>query len=161
MVRKVLILYYSQFGNTAKLASPIHHQTGADILRLQLPKDYFPEDMEKTDQIFKADNQLGKLPPITTELPDLSYYDTIMVGGPVWDGKVSSPILKLLAVLNLKGYQGKIVSFSTGWSDTGDYQSDFVAHAGKLDVAQNSYNVLTHATPKYSPNSLASWLRKL
>lgn len=161
MVRKVLILYYSQFGNTAKLASAIHHQTGADILRLQLPEDYFPEDMEKTDQIFKADNQSGKLPPITTKLPDLSYYDTIMVGGPVWDGKVSSPILKLLSVLNLKGYQGKVVSFSTGWSDTGDYQTDFLAHSGKLNVTQHSYNVLTHAAPKYSPTTLASWLRKL
>lgn len=36
MVRNVLILYYSQFGNTAKLASAIHRQTGADILRLQV-----------------------------------------------------------------------------------------------------------------------------
>lgn len=53
MVRKVLILYYSQFGNTAKLASAIHHQTGADILRLQLPKDYFPEDMEKLTKFLR------------------------------------------------------------------------------------------------------------
>lgn len=46
MVRNVLILYYSQFGNTAKLASAIHRQTGADILRLQVPEGYFPDDRE-------------------------------------------------------------------------------------------------------------------
>ena len=130
MVRNVLILYYSQFGNTAKLASAIHRQTGADILRLQVPEGYFPDDMEETDQIFKADNQNGRLPQIITELPALDYYDTILVGGPVWDGKVASPIISLLRMM--KDYQGKVVPFSTGWSDTGNYQADFVAHAGKV-----------------------------
>ena len=158
MVRNVLILYYSQFGNTAKLASAIHRQTGADILRLQVPEGYFPDDMEETDQIFKADNQNGRLPQIITELPTLDYYDTILVGGPVWDGKVASPIISLLRMM--KDYQGKVVPFSTGWSDTGNYQADFVAQAGKLKIT-DGYHVLTHATPKYSPSSLASWLRKL
>lgn len=158
MVRNVLILYYSQFGNTAKLASAIHRQTGADILRLQVPRGYFPDDMEETDQIFKADNQNGRLPQIITELPALDYYDTILVGGPVWDGKVASPIISLLRMM--KDYQGKVVPFSTGWSDTGNYQADFVAQAGKLKIT-DGYHVLTHATTKYSPSSLASWLRKL
>ena len=158
MVRNILILHYSQFGNTAKLASAIHRQTGADILRLQVPRGYFPDDMEATDQIFKSDNQNGRLPQIITELPALDYYDTILVGGPVWDGKVASPIISLLRMM--KDYQGKVVPFSTGWSDTGNYQADFVAQAGKLKIT-DGYHVLTHATPKYSPSSLASWLRKL
>ena len=158
MVRNILILYYSQFGNTAKLASAIHRQTGADILRLQVPRGYFPDDMEATDQIFKSDNQNGRLPQIITELPALDYYDTILVGGPVWDGKVASPIISLLRMM--KDYQGKVLPFSTGWSDTGNYQADFVAQAGKLKIT-DGYHVLTHATPKYSPSSLASWLRKL
>lgn len=79
MVRNVLILYYSQFGNTAKLASAIHRQTGADILRLQVSQEYFPDDMEEIDRIFKSDNQNGRLPQIITELPELHYYDTILV----------------------------------------------------------------------------------
>ncbi|MBB1062711.1 flavodoxin family protein [Limosilactobacillus fastidiosus] len=158
MSRKVLILYYSQFGNTAKLASAIHRRTGADILRLQVPEGYFPENMEETDQVFKRDNKAGKLPPITTKLPDLHYYDTILIGGPVWDGKVSSPILKLLQMI--PHYQGKVVPFSTGWSDSRKYQNDFIMHAGKLNVT-SGYHVLTHGSPQYSPTSLTSWLRKL
>ena len=109
MVRNVLILYYSQFGNTAKLASAIHRQTGADILRLQVSQGYFPDDMEEIDRIFKSDNQNGRLPQIITELPELHYYDTILVGGPVWDGKVSSPIVGLLRMI--RDYQGKVVPF--------------------------------------------------
>lgn len=158
MARKVLILYYSQFGTTAKLASMIHRQTGADILRLHVPQGYFPDDMEATDQIFKTDLKRGQLPQLITHLPSLQYYDTLLVGGPVWDGKVASPILQLL--IQLKGYQGKVAPFSTGWSDTGNYQADFVAHSGKLNVTEG-YHILSHATPKYSSTSLASWLRKL
>ena len=58
MVRNVLILYYSQFGNTAKLASAIHRQTGADILRLQVSQGYFP------------DEEKSKVPPSTIIPPN-------------------------------------------------------------------------------------------
>lgn len=160
MARNVLILYYSQFGNTAKLASTIHRQTGADILRLQVPANYYPNDMDGTNEVFQADQRAGKLPPLVTKLPDLNYYDTILIGGPVWDGQVSSPVLSLLRQLTSANYEGKLAPFSSGWSDTGDYQTDFIAHAGKLDVA-GGYHVLTHARPKFSQSSLASWLRKL
>lgn len=158
MSRQVLILYYSQFDNTAKLASSIHRQTGADILRLRVPQGYFPDNMEETDKVFKRDQKTGQLPALTTKLPQLQYYDTILIGGPVWDGKVASPILRLLQMM--VNYQGKVVPFSTGWSDTGNYQQDFIAHAGKLTVA-SGYHVLTHGKPEYSLTSLASWLRKL
>ena len=35
MAKQALILYYSQFDTTAKLASQIHRLTGADILRIK------------------------------------------------------------------------------------------------------------------------------
>ena len=59
MVRNVLILYYSQFGNTAKLASAIHRQTGADILRLQVSQGYFPDDMEEIDSLNLITRMVG------------------------------------------------------------------------------------------------------
>ena len=45
MAKQALILYYSQFGNTARLASKIHEATGADIVRIKVPDDTFPLDM--------------------------------------------------------------------------------------------------------------------
>lgn len=158
MARKVLIMYYSQFDTTAKLASTIHRQTGADILRLRVPDNYYPADMEATGKVFETDTRLGQFPPLTNELPPLNHYDTILVGGPVWNGKVSAPVLSLLQ--KMQAFNGKVAPFSTGWSDTGDYQADFKAHAGKLNILPG-YHVLTHAAPKFSPGSLSSWLRKL
>ncbi len=158
MAKQALILYYSQFNTTAKVASQIHQLTGADILRIRVADKTFPNDMTATDKIYQKQRASGQLPNLTTKLPDLSYYDVLLVGGPVWDRQISSPIMKLL--VQLQGYQGLVAPFSTGWSDTGNYQQDFIAHAGKLTIGPG-YHVLTHANPHFSPATLASWLRKL
>lgn len=158
MAKQALILYYSQFGTTAKLASQIYKLTDADILRIQLADKAFPDDMAATDKVYKEQRTSGQLPKIVTKLPKLDYYDAILVGGPVWDGQISSPIMQLLK--QLQGYSGVVAPFSTGWSDTGNYQQDFVAHAGKLQVAPG-YHVLSHATPHFTVPTLAAWLRKL
>lgn len=158
MAQQALILYYSQFGNTAKLASHIHQLTGADILRVRVADGTFPDDMEATDDRYQEQRQTNRLPQLVTKLPRFSYYDDILVGGPVWDGQLSSPVMALLN--QLKGYSGKVAPFSTGWSDTGKYQQDFITHAKTLDVLPG-YHVLTHGKPTYSPASLMSWLRKI
>ncbi|KRL27090.1 flavodoxin [Limosilactobacillus frumenti DSM 13145] len=158
MAQNVLILYYSQFNNTAKLATKIQQATGADILRIKVAENTFPDDMTATDDLYKKQRSSNQLPTLTTKLPPLSGYDVILIGGPVWDGQISSPIMALLN--QIQGYQGQIAPFSSGWSDTGNYQQDFIAHAGKLRVAAG-YHVLTHATPKFALNTLSSWLRKL
>lgn len=158
MAKHALILYYSQFETTAKLASRLHQLTDADILRIKVASDVFPDDMTATDKVYQRQRTQGNLPSLAIKLPKLDYYDMILVGGPVWDGQVSSPIMQLLR--QLQGYQGIIAPFSTGWSDTGNYQQDFVAHAGQLHVVEG-YHVLTHANPRFSLPSVMAWLRKL
>ena len=93
MAKQALILYYSQFGNTARLASKIHEATGADIVRIKVPDDTFPLDMEETGKIYQQQLKTHDFPKLVTTLPDLSYYDLILVGGPVWNEEVASPII--------------------------------------------------------------------
>lgn len=87
MAKQALILYYSQFGDTARIASKIHEATGADIVRIKVPDDTFPLDMEETGRIYQQQLKTHDFPKLVTTLPDLSYYDLILVGGPVWNGK--------------------------------------------------------------------------
>ena len=63
MAQEALILYYSQFGSTARLAGQIRQLTGADILRVQTALD-FPADMEDTDRVYKRQRQRGQLPKL-------------------------------------------------------------------------------------------------
>ncbi|WP_433596611.1 flavodoxin family protein [Limosilactobacillus reuteri] len=158
MAKQALILYYSQFGNTSRLASKIHEVTGADIVRIKVPDDTFPLDMEETGRIYQQQLKTHAFPKLVTTLPDLSYYDLILVGGPVWNGGVASPIIDLLQ--QIQRFTGKIAPFSTGWSDTGNYQEDFINYAGKLNVAPG-YHILIHGSPDFNEKSLFSWLRKL
>ena len=158
MAKQALILYYSQFGDTAKLASKIHEATGADIVRIKVPDDTFPLDMEETGRIYQQQLKTHAFPKLVTTLPDLSYYDLILVGGPVWNGGVVSPIIDLLQ--QIQKFTGKIAPFSTCWSNTGDYQEDFINYAGKLNVTPG-YHILTHGSTAFNEKSLFSWLRKL
>ena len=147
MAKQALILYYSQFGDTARLASKIHEATGADIVRIKVPDDTFPLDMEETGRIYQQQLKTHAFPKLVTTLPDLSYYDLI-----------ASPIIDLLQ--QIQKFTGKIAPFSTGWSNTGDYQEDFINYAGKLNVTPG-YHILTHGSPAFNEKSLFSWLRKL
>ena len=60
MAQEALILYYSQFGSTARLAGQIRQLTGADILRVQTALD-FTADMQDTDRVYKRQRQRGDL----------------------------------------------------------------------------------------------------
>ncbi|WP_225436808.1 hypothetical protein [Limosilactobacillus reuteri] len=65
-----------------------------------------------------------------------------------------------LIVSMLQKFTGKLAPFSTGWSDTGDYQENFINYAGNLNVT-SGYHILTHGSPAFNEKSLFSWLRKL
>lgn len=158
MAKQALIMYYSQFDITAKLASKIHDVTGADIVRINVAADLFPDDMDQTNRVYQDQLKQHQFPKLVTDIPDLNYYDLLLIGGPVWDGNVSTPVIILLQ--EIQDYQGEIAPFSTGWSDTGDYQVHFEKWAGQLMV-KPGYHVLTHATPQFELKTLESWLRKL
>ncbi|MDO4903011.1 MAG: flavodoxin [Limosilactobacillus sp.] len=154
MATNALIIYYSQYGDTAKLASQIHKVTGCDILRIDVAPDVFSDDVFETEDIYKDQLASHTFPELITELPDLGFYDVILVGGPVWDGDVASPVIALLN--RLQGYKGLVVPFSTASTDSRDYDQNFRDRAGSLHVGPGF-----HIVRNYSDAKLASWLRKL
>ena len=107
-----MILYYSQFGNTAKLAGQIHEATSADIVRVKVAANVFPLDMQETGRIYQQQRKNHDLPKLVTDVPNLAYYDLLLIGGPVWNEKVASPILSLLQ--QLQSFNGEVAPFSTG-----------------------------------------------
>ena len=80
-----LIVYFSwsSSGNTEKMATYIHEQTGADVLEL-IPANPYPTDYNETGDVAKAERDENARPEIAN-LPDsISEYDTILVGYPIW-----------------------------------------------------------------------------
>lgn len=158
MVKQALIVYYSQFNNTTKLAKLIQDATKAPALRLHVADSVYPNNMEATGRIYQKQLTQHQLPTLTNSLPKLNQYDVILVGGPVWNGNVAAPVIEFLRTI--QGYQGLIAPFSTAWSDSDHYQANFVNWAGPLQVA-DGFHITTHGSHQFKANNLAAWLRKL
>ena len=80
---KTLIIYYSYRGNTKKIAEMISKRTGADTLRIETVVPYEGSYKKVVDQGQEEVNA-GYCPEIKPLSTDLSQYDTIILGTPVW-----------------------------------------------------------------------------
>jgi flavodoxin len=79
---KTAVIVYSLTGNTLNMAEKIRQKTGGDILRIETVEIY-PSGEQLIPYAKKQRDELGK-PTLKTPLPDLSGYDTIFLGSPVW-----------------------------------------------------------------------------
>ena len=74
-----------EVGNTKIVADYISEITGADQYEIVTHKYDGMAYMPLID-LAKKEAEAGELPPYEGEAPDLSKYDTVFIGGPVWWG---------------------------------------------------------------------------
>ena len=105
-----LVLYYSENGTTKTVAEEIQKQLGADIEAVEAVEPY-TGDFQATVQRGNKERQNGEWPAIKPLKSDLSKYDVIFLGYPIWYGTYANPIVTLL---NGQDFAGKtIVPFCT------------------------------------------------
>lgn len=80
---KSLIVYHSETGNTKRVAEYIHEKTDSDIIALKPKKAYSKLGMYTSGMKRALMEQEDEID--ITDI-DLSAYDTIIVGTPVWAG---------------------------------------------------------------------------
>lgn len=107
---KTLVLYYSLTGNTKAVADEIANRLGADIEAIEAVNPYDTSFMATIERC-KADREAGVFTEIKPVKADLSQYDVIFIGYPVWFGTYAPPIESLLSQVDLNGK--KIVPFCT------------------------------------------------
>ena len=118
---KILVVYFSRTGeqytvgvidegNTAIVAKMIAEKTGADLFEILPETDYPYTYAELTDVAKKEQNEKAR-PAIKDELPDLSQYDTIFIGAPVWWGDWPMIMYTFFESADLTGKN--LVPFST------------------------------------------------
>lgn len=72
-------------GNTAIVAKEIAKQTGADLFEILPQEDTYPTTYDELTEVAKQEQSEGARPAYQEEgMPDLSQYDTIYIGAPVW-----------------------------------------------------------------------------
>jgi len=107
---KMLVLYYSQTGNTKVVADEIVARLGADAEEI-LPVVPYDGSYQETIQRSAREREEGLIPDIQPLKSDLSQYDIIFLGYPIWFGTYAPPVISLLDQVNLNGK--KVVPFCT------------------------------------------------
>ena len=107
---KVLVLYYSQTGNTKAVAEEIAGRLGADMEAIEAAVPYDGTYQETISRCLQ-EREAGTVPACKPVAADLSQYDVIFLGYPIWFGTYAPPVAAWLSDVDLKGR--KIVPFCT------------------------------------------------
>jgi flavodoxin len=130
---KVLVVYYSLTGNTKSIAEMIRGKTGGDIFEIETVKKY-PADRPGTTKEAKMELEKGELPALKKSPPDMSSYDLILVGSPVWWYTVSTPVMRFLTQANFAGK--KVSAFCTHEGGVGQFFPHFKEQAKNAIVLE-------------------------
>ena len=170
---KSLVVYYSRVdenysvgniseGNTAVIAKMVAKATGADIYEIKTAKPY-PKNYKECTDVAKTEQRENARPAILGGTPDLSAYDTIFLGYPIWWGDLPMCVYTWLEANDLTGK--KIVPFCThegsGLSGT---PSSLKAKLKGATVEQNALAVRGATAQNKraeAQNAVDAWLKKI
>ena len=99
---KTLVVYYSLTGNTEQIAQHIHDLIGGDLFELKTVQIY-PENHQELISQAKKELGEGYLPELQESLMNLSEYDVIYVGSPIWWGTDAPAVRTFLSQNDLFG----------------------------------------------------------
>lgn len=128
---KVLVVYYSASGNTARVAKDIADTAGADIFEITPTEPYTSDDLDWTNEDSRVsreheDESLRDVPLTTTEVENWDEYDTVFIGYPIWWAIAAWPVDNFV---KNNDFTGKTVipfatSASSGMGQSGELLSD-------------------------------------
>lgn len=98
--KKIIVVYYSNSGSTEKTSKIIQKNLGCDIKKITLKAPYNDKNMFKLIKTVIIQKKNGYIPE--TEDIDISDYDIIFVGSPVWAFHLSLPIKDFLLKNNFE-----------------------------------------------------------
>ena len=84
---KTLVAYFSASGITASVAKEVASAANADLYEIKPGVRYTSADlnwMDKKSRSFVEMSNPASRPEIVKDLPDLSQYDTVIIGFPIW-----------------------------------------------------------------------------
>ena len=131
---KVLVAYFSASGVTAKVAAELAKVEHADLFEIRPETPYTTADLDWTNQQSRSTVEMKDLncrPATVGTVEDISQYDTVFVGVPIWWGREPSVVDTFLTGYDFAGK--RIVPFCTsggsGFGDTAKRIGELAAEA--------------------------------
>ena len=120
-MKKILVAYFSASGVTAKVAEKLAQAAGADLFEIKPEQPYTRADLNWMDKQSRSTVEMKdrNCRPAMAAKPDVSGYDVILVGFPVWWYREPSIIDTFMESADFTGKT--VVPFCTsGGSGLGD-----------------------------------------
>lgn len=155
---KTLILYYSYGGNTRGIAKKIQELSGGDLEEIKTAMPY-DGDYQKVVEQGQQEVDAGYEPELQPLAVDLSGYDTIILGTPVW-WYTFAPAVKTL--LSSQNWAGKtIYPFATNGGWLGHTFQDIEKACAGADV-RRGLNIKFDGTKQATPQrEVEDWTRRI
>jgi len=113
---KILVACFSATGNTRAVAQTAAAQLKADYFEIEAAVPYSSKDLDYGDSSTRATAEQNdpSARPAIANAPDLSVYDVVLIGHPIWWGKAPRLICTLIESVDFAGK--KVAEFCTSGS---------------------------------------------
>lgn len=111
---RILVTYFSAGGQTARLARTIAQAAGADLYEIRPAQPYTAADLNWHDPASRSSIEMKDAacrPPLAGDAPDMTGYDAVFVGFPIWWYQAPLIIETFLASSDFSGK--RVVPFAT------------------------------------------------
>ena len=116
---KVLVAYFSATGVTAQAAQKVADATGGDVYAITPAKPYTDADLDWNDKQSRSSVEMNDpkaRPALGGERLDVSDYDVVFIGYPIWWNQAPRLINTFIESHNLKGKT--VIPFATSGGST-------------------------------------------
>ena len=156
-MKKTLVAYFSASGNTKKIAEMIAEEGGFDLHEIAPEKEYTKADLNWMDKKSRSSvemNDKAFRPAIKKSDLDISGYDKILIGFPIWWYVAPTIINTFLETYDFAGKQ--IVLFATsGGSGFGNTVKELQHSAPDVEITEGKlFN-------NVSRQDISEWVKQL
>ena len=116
---KVLVAYFSATGVTARAAQKVAEVTGGEVYAITLAKPYTDADLDWRDKQSRSSVEMNDpkaRPALGGERLDVSEYDVVFIGYPIWWNQAPRLINTFIESHDLKGKT--VIPFATSGGST-------------------------------------------
>lgn len=99
---EILVAYFSHSGNTKKIAEEIQSKTDADLFEIKTANAYSDDYNTVLDEA-KAELNDNARPELSEKVTDISQYQTVILGYPIWWDDMPMALYSFLDEYDLSG----------------------------------------------------------
>ncbi|MBR0464831.1 MAG: NAD(P)H-dependent oxidoreductase [Clostridia bacterium] len=128
----ILVVYFSATGTTKGVAEKLAEGLNADLYEIVPEQPYTDADLDYNDRSSRTSQETDDpacRPAIAGELPDLTGYDTVFIGYPIWWGDVPRIVSTFVESVDLTD-KTMAVFFTSGGSGLGNSMNHLEQQAG-------------------------------